>query len=178
MSYVTAPDKGAQSDAFRPLGFTFYEGKLSQKTGKISKTKVFGVILKNDASFYVVDQKLLGTDEPDRVNLYSTDVASGGSVNGQGVLLPGWTRYPLEKCQVQPSGGDKKCIKVIMSTESTEEQKSGSAGKDIEIRFYCSNVCARSAWIKKLLQAKNMSFEADDCSNVPLEEIMALQKDL
>lgn len=34
---------------------TFFEGELSWKTGKLSKTKVFAVLLKGRSSFFVVD---------------------------------------------------------------------------------------------------------------------------
>jgi len=41
--------------AYSQASRTFYEGQLSWKTGKLSKTKVFAVLLKNDPSFYVID---------------------------------------------------------------------------------------------------------------------------
>ena len=47
-----------------------------------------------------------------------------------------------------------------------------------EERFFTRNVCSRNNWVKKLLQAKNTSFELDDCGGVPMEELIALQRDI
>ena len=70
-----------------------------------------------------------------------------------------------------PSNGDKKCFKLMVNRE--EENKS-----EKEQRFYVDSVCSRGTWVKKLLQAKNGSYETNDCTNVPLEEMVALQRDL
>ena len=70
-----------------------------------------------------------------------------------------------------PSSGDKKCFKLLRVR--TEEQK-----VEKEERFFAGNVCGRNAWVKKLLQAKNASFESNDCLNVPMEEMIALQAEL
>jgi len=66
-----------------------------------------------------------------------------------------------------PSSGDKKCFKILVNT--SEERKA-----EKEQRFFVGNVCSRNGWVKKLLQAKNQSFEADDCIGVPMEDIIAL----
>lgn len=47
MSYRTA------FDSPKP----FYDGELQWKTGKISKTKIYGTVLSNDSGFYVIDSK-------------------------------------------------------------------------------------------------------------------------
>jgi len=39
-------------------------------------------------------------------------------------------------------------------------------------RFTAANVCSKACWVKKLLQAKNGSFESDDCKGVNMEEML------
>ena len=61
---------------------TFYEGELAWKTGKISKTKIFATILKDDPSLYVIDMKLVPrTPEgliQDRINPYHAPASADG----------------------------------------------------------------------------------------------------
>jgi len=47
-----------------------------------------------------------------------------------------------------------------------------------EVRFFAKDSCSRQIWVKKLIQAKNASFEAEDCGGVPLEQLIALQAEL
>lgn len=84
------------------------------------------------------------------------------------MLLPGWKCFDLTKCQILPSAGDKKVFKLMVS-----RQAEGKADK--EERFITANVCSRNVWVKKLLQAKNSSFEMDDCNNVDVNDMIALQ---
>lgn len=58
---------------------TFYEGELSWKTGTVSKTKIFGVLLKGAGSFFVIDKKLIAKVDgqiPDRLNPYGSTMWS------------------------------------------------------------------------------------------------------
>jgi len=77
MSYFTARDTETSK--------TFYEGELSLKTGTLSKTKMFGVLLKGDSTFYVIDSKLLPKVDgqfSDRIDPYSREIGvSRGSVS-------------------------------------------------------------------------------------------------
>ena len=86
-------------------------------------------------------------------------------------LAPGWIRFELDKCQIQPSQSKKTCFKMFVNRD--EESKS-----EKEQRFFGANVCSRTVWVKKLLQAKNRSFEAEDCYNVPVEELITLQNQI
>ena len=97
MSYVTA----RQSIASR----TFYEGELTLKTGRISKTKVFASILKNDMSLYIIDIKKVPrtpTGEiQDRIDPYEgrgKDLMFNTTVLGADDLAPGWRRIDLTQC--------------------------------------------------------------------------------
>ena len=121
------------------------------KTGTLSKTKIFATVLKDDSSFYVIDQKLVPRD-------------ANGQIEDRidPTIGPGWQRFKLEKCQVLPSNSDKKCFKFLINRD--EENKA-----EKEQRFFAANICSRTVWVKKLLQAKNRSFEAGDCDGVPIE---------
>ena len=87
-------------------------------------------------------------------------------------LRPGWKRIDLKVCQVEPSQGDKKVLKIYVP-----KQNSSRPGLE-EKRFTAGSVCSRNVWIKKLLQAKNLSFEPNDCEEVTVQELMALQSEL
>ena len=120
----------------------------------------------DDPSFYVIDQKLVPRVDgqiPDRINPYLEE--------DETKLRQGWTKFELQQCNILASSGDKKCFKLMVSRE---EEKKGEK----EQRFLAPNVCGRSCWLKKLLQAKNGSFEAYDGFQVPVEEMMAFQNEI
>ena len=64
-----------------------------------------------------------------------------------------------------PAEGDKKVFKLIITQVGQPEKTE---------RFYAANVCSKACWIKKLLQAKNGSFQSNDCQGVPMDEMLAL----
>ena len=143
---------------------TFYEGELTWKTGIFSSTKVFATTLKDDPSFYVIDQKLLprvNGEIPDRVDPYEeqkdpTDIK---------VLLPGWTKYDLKKCLVYPNDSDNKGFKVMVNRNDQ-----GKAAK--EEKFFTANVCGRTIWVKKLgLAAKFEEIKLDIGEEMILDTI-------
>jgi len=86
-----------------------------------------------------------------------------GSVSGWGALQPGWQQFRLQECQIMPSASKKQDFKLLVN----EEQKAQK-----EQRFIAADLCSRNVWVKKLLQAKNQSFENNDCNSVPMEEII------
>ena len=143
---------------------TFYEGELTWKTGIFSSTKVFATTLKDDPSFYVIDQKLLprvNGEIPDRVDPYEeqkdpTDIK---------VLLPGWTKYDLKKCLVYPNDSDNKGFKLMVDRSSQRK-----AAK--EEKFFAANVCGRTIWVKKLgLAAKFEEIKLDEGEEMILDTI-------
>ena len=92
---------------------TFYEGELTMKTDAwFSKTKVFASILKEDASLYVIDQKLMtriNGEIPDRVDPYED--SKDGTSNS--VLAAGWMHFEMKNCLVFPIDNDSKSFKIL-----------------------------------------------------------------
>ena len=137
---------------------TFYEGELTLKTGMFSKTKVFASILKDDASFYVIEQKLLpriNGQIKDRVDPYEDFKLD----SEEQALAPGWTRFELKDCLVFPTDNDSKAFKLLVNSRNKERQ----AVK--EHRFITPNVCARTIWVKKLGLAADFKGQGETFSD-------------
>ena len=155
---------------------SFYEGELVLKKGSLSKTKIFASILKNDPSMYWISFKQVPKDEKtgqvlDRIDPYTTELELNITVTESPVLGKDWNRIDLIKCQIMPSAKDKKAFKLLL--DRSDENKSVR-----EIRFFASDFCSRNVWVKKLLMAKNQTFEADDCQNVDIYRMIDLQKQI
>lgn len=157
---------------------TFYDGELCLKTGTLSKRRLFALVLQDDPSLYIIDSKLVKRkDGMPPVNLapYDNELNLSASVLSQGQLNPGWSRFDLKAYEVVPASKDTKCFKLVSIPAEEEESK---ASKPREERFYTPNVCSRNVWVKKLLQARNQSFDRDDCNDVPMQEIVDFNNEL
>ena len=149
------------------------------KTGSLSKTKIFASILRNDASLYFINFKKVPRDQKgavmDRVdpyqpqNVYDTYDSVVEQTTGLG---KDWKKIDLNKCQIMPSQKDRKVFKLLIDRSDIDKSEK-------EQRFIASDICSRAIWVKKLLQAKNRTFDGgDDCQGVPLDDMVDLQKQL
>ena len=64
-----------------------------------------------------------------------------------------------------PSSNQKKDFKLLVNEENKAQK---------EQRFITADLCSRNVWVKKLLQAKNQSFETNELYSVPMEEIITM----
>ena len=53
---------------------TLFEGELSRKTGALSSSKIFGVLIKDDVNFYFTDLKNIPKKRPEFVSPFTVEL--------------------------------------------------------------------------------------------------------
>lgn len=88
---------------------TFYEGSISLWTGYFSSNvKKFGVLLKNDSTFYTTNATNIKNENPNNIS-----PLSHLSDSKKTVLLRGWSSIDLNDVEIRASRGTETKFHLI-----------------------------------------------------------------